>query len=352
MNKLLCIHGHFYQPPRENPWLGIIEDQESAAPHRNWNERITSECYAPNANTQILNNQDQPIQMVNNYAQMSFNFGPTLLSWMEVASPETYQLILDADKESVERFSGHGAAIAQAYNHMIMPLSNDRDKQTQVVWGIQDFKYRFKRQPEGMWLPETAVNIKTLEILADHGIRFTILSPTQAKRVKQIDGNEWIDASEGTVDTQLPYVCRLPSGKDIVLFFYNGHIANEAAFGKLLKNGVQFADRLMEEYPEHQKKPRLVHIANDGETYGHHHSFGNMALAYMFYYVETNHLAKITIYGEFLEHNPPQHEVEIIEDTSWSCFHGIDRWKAHCGCRLDLEKRLEPRVARTLTQFA
>jgi len=336
MNKFLCIHGHFYQPPRENPWSGAIEDQESAAPHHNWNARITSECYTPNANTQILNNQNQAIQTVNNYSQISFNFGPTLLSWMEEAYPETYQSILDADKGSIERFSGHGAAIAQAYNHMIMPLSNDHDKQTQVIWGIQDFKHRFKRQPEGMWLPETAVNIKTLEILADNAIKFTILSPTQAQQVKRIDSNEWIDVSEGAIDTQLPYVCRLPSGKKIVLFFYNGHIANEAAFGTLLKNGVQFADRLMEEYPEHQQKPRLVHIANDGETYGHHHSFGNMALAYMLYYIQTNNLAEITIYGQFLGYSPPQHEVEIIEDTSWSCFHGIDRWKTHCGCRLNM----------------
>jgi len=335
MNRFICIHGHFYQPPRENPWSGVIEEQKSAAPNHDWNERIAEECYTPNANTQILNNQNQAIQTVNNYAQISFNVGATLLSWMEQAVPETYQLILEADQKSMERFSGHGAAIAQAYNHMIMPLANDRDRQTQVIWGIKDFEYRFKRKPEGMWLPETAVDIATLEVLAQHGIRFTILAPGQAQKVRKMGAHGWVDVSEGTVDIQLPYLCRLPSGKEIVIFFYNGHIANDVAFGDLLKNGVNFAERLVEEYPEHQKKTRLVHVANDGETFGHHHAFGNMALAYMLHYVETNQLAKITIYGEFLENNPPEYEVQIIEDTSWSCFHGVERWKAHCGCRLD-----------------
>jgi len=337
MKRYICIHGHFYQPPRENPWTGVVEQQETAAPFHDWNERIMSECYEPNAHTRILNNYSQPIQDVSNYDRMSFNFGPTLLSWMERSAPQVYQSVLESDQKSLKRFSGHGAAIAQAYNHMIMPLANDRDKQTQVVWGIKDFQYRFGRKPEGMWLPETAVDIKTLEILAEHGIAFTILSPAQAEKIRQIGVHEWIDVSEGTVDTQLPYLCRLPSGKSISVFFYNGHIANEVAFGGLLDNGVDLANRLVEEYPEHQKIPRLVHIANDGETYGHHHAYGNMALAYMLYYIEMNHLATITVYGEFLANNPPTHEVQIIEDTSWSCFHGVERWKAHCGCRLDAE---------------
>lgn len=334
MNKYLCIHGHFYQPPRENPWSGIIEQQKTAEPFHDWNERITSECYGPNAKTQILNNLNHPIVTISNYAGISFNFGPTLLSWMEKAEPDVYHSILESDKRSMERFSGHGAAIAQAYNHMIMPLANVHDKQTQVIWGIKDFEYRFKRKPEGMWLPETAVDVETLEVLAEHGITFTILAPGQAQAVKKIDGNEWADISEGTIDTQLPYLCRLPSGKEIVLFFYNGAISNDVAFSGLLDNGVNFAERLMGEYPEHQKTPRLVHIANDGETYGHHHAYGNMALAYMAHYVEINNLATMTIYAQFLENNPPRHEVQIMEDTSWSCFHGVERWRAHCGCHL------------------
>lgn len=337
MNKFLCIHGHFYQPPRENPWLGIIEEQKTAAPFHDWNERIALECYTPNAQTQILNNQNQPIHTINNYSYMSFNFGPTLLSWMEKFAPETYHSIIEADRKSVQRYSGHGSAIAQVYNHMIMPLANAHDKKTQVIWGIKDFEYRFNRKPEGMWLSETAVNRRTLEVLAEEGLTFTILSPTQAKKIKHIGNHEWTDVSEGSIDTQVPYDCHLSSGKKIILFFYNGHIANETAFGELLKNGVNFANRLIEEFPEHQQKPRLVHIANDGETYGHHHAFGNMALAYMYHHVEENQLATITIYGEFLANNPPLYEVQIIEDTSWSCFHGIERWKAHCGCRLNLE---------------
>jgi alpha-amylase/alpha-mannosidase (GH57 family) len=217
-----------------------------------------------------------------------------------------------------------------------MPLANDRDKQTQVIWGLRDFEYRFKRKPEGMWLPETAVNVKTLEILAEHGIQFTILAPTQAKRIKRLGDRKWMDVSEGTIDTQLPYTCPLPSGRQINLFFYHGAIANEVAFGDLLKNGVNFANRLVGEFPEHQQRPRLIHVANDGETYGHHHSFGNMALAYMLHHVEMNQMAQLTVYGEFLEKFPPTHEVEIINDTSWSCFHGIERWRSHCGCRLDV----------------
>jgi len=339
MKKYICVHGHFYQPPRENPWTGVIEEQGSAAPDHDWNERITSECYAPNAQTQILNNQDEAIHTVNNYSQISFNFGPTLLSWMEKSSPETYQSILEADQGSLARFSGHGAAIAQAYNHVIMPLANDRDKRSQVIWGIKDFEYRFKRKPEGMWLPETAVNLDTLEILAEQGIVFTILAPNQAQSVARIGSDKWEDVTDGTIDTQLPYLCRLPSGKEINIFFYNGHISNEIAFGEMLKNGVDLAKSLIKQYPKPLGCPRLVHIANDGETYGHHHSFGNMALAYMLYYIETNHLARVTIYGEFLAKNPPEYEVRIMEDTSWSCFHGVQRWKANCGCQLDSEKK-------------
>jgi len=338
MKKYVCVHGHFYQPPRENPWTGMIAQQESAEPFHDWNQRITSECYTPNTQTKILNNQNQAIKVANNFSKISFNVGPTLLSWMQSCAPETYDLILSADKNSMDLFSGHGSAIAQGYNHMILPLCNDNDLKTQVMWGIEDFKYRFQREPEGMWLPETAVNIRTLNALAEQNIKFTILSPAQAQSVRRIGEEQWNDVSEGTIDIQLPYTCRLPSGKTITLFFYQGAISNEVAFGNLLKNGVGFAERLIEEFPEHQKRNRLVHIANDGETYGHHHAFGNMALAYMLYHIETNQMAKITNYGEFLAQNPPEYEVKIIDDTSWSCFHGVDRWKAHCGCRLDEEQ--------------
>jgi alpha-amylase/alpha-mannosidase (GH57 family) len=222
---------------------------------------------------------------------------------------------------------------------MIMPLANANDKQTQVIWGIKDFEYRFKRKPEGMWLPETAVDVSTLEVLAEHGIIFTILAPNQAQAVAKIGTNDWTDVKAGSIDAQLPYLCRLPSGKKIVIFFYNGPVSNDIAFGNLLENGVNFANRLVQQFPKRSRAAsRLVHVANDGETFGHHHAFGNMALAYMFYHIETNNLAKITVYGEFLANNPPEWEVKIIDDTSWSCFHGVERWRANCGCYLDNHK--------------
>ncbi len=285
MNRYICIHGHFYQPPRENPWLEEIELQDSAYPYRNWNERIAAECYAPNAASRILDAHEYIANIVNNYAKISFNFGPTLLIWLERFEPEIYQTILEADRLSQEKFSGHGSAIAQAYNHMILPLANERDKRTQIVWGIKDFEYRFKRQPEGMWLPETAVDIATLEILADCGIRFTILAPRQAKRVKRIEDADWGNVNESNLDTQQPYLCRLPSKKEIVIFFYDGPISQDIAFGGLLNNGEAFAHRLVQAFPKEPHESKMVHIATDGETYGHHHRFGNMALSYCLHFI-------------------------------------------------------------------
>ncbi|NTW49488.1 MAG: DUF3536 domain-containing protein, partial [Chlorobiales bacterium] len=331
MNRYICIHGHFYQPPRENPWLEEIEVQDSSYPFKNWNERITSECYAPNTSSRILDH-DKIIEIVNNYSKISFNFGPTLLSWMERHSPQVYQAILDADKESRKRFSGHGAAIAQVYNHIIMPLANERDKHTEVIWGIRDFEHRFKRKPEGMWLAETAVDIETLEVLAAHGIKFTILAPRQAMRVRRIGETEWHDVSGEKIDTRFPYLCELPSGANIALFFYDGMISRDLAFGELAYNGENLARRLHAVFGEEESQPILAHVATDGETYGHHHRHGDRALAYCLYFTEKNNLAKITIYAEHLRQHPPTNEVEIIENTSWSCYHGIERWRRNCGC--------------------
>ncbi len=342
MSRYVCIHGHFYQPPRENPWLEEIEVQDSATPYHDWNERITVECYAPNAASRILDSQRRIVDIVNNYSSISFNFGPTLLSWMEKYDPEVYEAILEADRSAQKNFSGHGSALAQTYNHMIMPLANRRDKETQILWGIKDFEHRFKRKPEGMWLPETAVDLETLDILTENNIKFTILSPLQALRVKNFDKEDWQDVRGGKIDPQIPYVCHLPSGKTITLFFYNGAIAQEVAFGGLLHSGEVFANRLIDSFPKTDppqvetihELSLLSHIATDGETYGHHHRFGDMALAYCLRDIQSKNLAQITIYGEFLEKFPPKHEVEIIENTSWSCPHGIGRWRANCGCRL------------------
>jgi alpha-amylase/alpha-mannosidase (GH57 family) len=332
MERYICIHGHFYQPPRENAWLEYVELQDSAYPFHDWNERITAECYAPNGMSRIMDGDSQIQKITNNYSRISFNFGPTLLAWLEEREPETYGSILDADKESQQHYSGHGSALAQSYNHTILPLSTGRDKQTQILWGIRDFEHRFKRKPEGMWLPETAVDLEVLGILAEQGIKFTILSPYQAKRTRKLRGRAWRDASSGRVDPSMPYEVRLPSGKRIAVFFYDGPISQAIAFERLLERGENFADRLTSAFSDARNWPQIVHIATDGETYGHHHKRGDMALAYALHHIENNNLARLTNYGEYLERHPPTHEAEIWERSAWSCAHGVERWASNCGC--------------------
>ena len=337
-NKYVCIHGHFYQPPRENAWLETVELQEGAAPFHDWNERINFECYAPNAVARILDGKERIKKIVNNYAQISFNFGPTLLSWMEQADPVTYQKILEADRLSLKRFNGHGNAIAQVYSHLIMPLANKRDKETQVRWGIADFEYRFKRKPEGMWLAETAVDTNTLEVLAAHDIKFTILAPRQASAFRKIGESDWVSLYE-TVDPRRPYICNLPSGRSIALFFYDGHVSKDVAFQKLLNSGERFANRVTGVFDNHDD-PQLSHIATDGESYGHHHRHGEMALAWGLDYIE-NQGFKLTNYGEYLEKHPPEYEAQIHDNSSWSCAHGIERWRSNCGCKTGGEPHWE-----------
>ncbi len=332
MNRFVCIHGHFYQPPRENPWLNEVELQESAHPYHDWNERINAECYARNAFSRILDDKQRIIDIVNNYSKISFNFGPTLFSWLEQKAPQTYEAILEADRNSQKNFSGHGSALAQVYNHMIMPLANTRDKRTQILWGIKDFEYRFNRKPEGMWLGETAVDLETLDIMAEYDVKFTILAPHQGKMIRKIKDVQWQDLQGQKVDYRRAYLCRLPSGRSISIFFYEGSIAQEVAFNGLLNNGGNFAHRLMSNFENHNHEPQLVNIATDGETYGHHHKFGDMALAYCLQSMESQEHTQLTIYGEYLEKFPPTYEVMIEENSSWSCFHGIERWRSNCGC--------------------
>jgi alpha-amylase/alpha-mannosidase (GH57 family) len=332
MGRFVCIHGHFYQPPRENPWLEDVEVEDSAFPYHDWNARITAECYGPNAASRILDSEKRIIDIVNNYSRISFNFGPTLLVWLEQNKPDVYAAILEADRESQKRFSGHGAAIAQVYNHIIMPLASSRDKHTQIIWGISDFEHRFGRKPEGMWLAETAVDIETLDMLAESGIRFTLLSPKQAGRIRKIGDETWTDVSKGSIDTSMPYLCRLPSGRSIALFFFDDVLAQEVAFSNILGNGEVFANRMMQYFSRNQNPDGLLSVASDGETYGHHHRFGDMALAYALYLIEAKHPARITIFGEYLDLFPPTHEVSVLENTSWSCPHGVGRWQSDCGC--------------------
>jgi alpha-amylase/alpha-mannosidase (GH57 family) len=332
MEKFICIHGHFYQPPRENPWLETVELQDSAAPSHDWNERITLECYAPNATARILNGEGRITDILSNYSKISFNFGPTLLAWMQDQMPDVHQAIVESDKLSQKRFSGHGSAIAQVYNHMIMPLANTADKYTQTVWGIRDFEHRFGRKPEGMWLAETAADTPTLETLAELGIKFTILSPFQAHRTRELGKRHWRDVGGGKVDPTRAYLVKLPSGRSINVFFYDAPVSQAVAFEKLLSSGERLAHRLTGAFSDSRQRNQLVHIATDGESYGHHHRRGEMALAYALRYIETNNLARLTNYGEFLEKNPPTHEVQIHEKTAWSCVHGVGRWAVDCGC--------------------
>ena len=324
MERFICIHGHFYQPPRENPWLEAVETQDSAHPYHDWNERITVECYEPNATARILDATDRVVRIVNNYASISFNFGPTLLSWLESRAPRTYRAILDADAAS-------RTAISQAYNHMILPLANERDKRTQVRWGARDFEVRFGRKPEGMWLPETAVDVASLEALAAEGIAFTILEPHQVSRYREIGAKDWSPAN-GTIDPTKAYRCNLPSGRSIVIFLYDGPISRAVAFEKLLARGENFAHRLVSAFSDARTHAQLVNIATDGETYGHHHRYGDMALAYALQYIEERDLANLTTYAKYLAAHPPEQEVEIAENTSWSCAHGVERWRMDCGC--------------------
>lgn len=330
----LAIHGHFYQPPRENPWLESIELQDSASPYHDWNERINKECYNPNSVSKIVDSRNKILDVVNNYEFLSFNFGPTLLSWMEENAPLAYERIIKADIESIDNHDGHGNAIAQVYNHMIMPLANERDKQTQVVWGIKDFETRFGRKPEGMWLAETAVDEDSLRVLVENGIKFTILSPYQALKVKKITDKEWSDVSWGNIDPARAYRYYIKSDPDkyIDLFFYDGAISKSVAFDEILKDGNKFIRRLKEGVSETRTYSQLINIATDGESYGHHTKFGDMALSYVLRVRAKEEGFTIVNYAQYLEKNPPEMEVDIKQQSSWSCFHGVGRWKEDCGC--------------------
>ena len=368
LRRFVCVHGHFYQPPRENPWLETVEPQSSAAPYHDWNDRITAECYAPNGASRITDRDGDIIRISNNYARMSFNFGATLLSWLKDNAPRAYRMILDADKASAVRFSGHGSALAQVYNHIIMPLASERDARTQIRWGIRDFESRFGRKPEGMWLAETAVDRRTLDLLAQEGIRFTVLAPHQCLHVRKLAARPvilsgapaesavegpphcapadssgdpeptkleaWIPTPNATVNTTHPYRVPLDDGRSIDVFFYNGPASRAIAFEGLLNSGETFGQSLVKHLgPAHSDLPaQLSHVATDGESYGHHHKHGDMALSYAMHWVEDKERATLTNYGEFLELFPPEWEAEVVEDSSWSCSHGVERWRSDCGC--------------------
>jgi alpha-amylase/alpha-mannosidase (GH57 family) len=338
----VVIHGHFYQPPRENPWIEQVEMEPGAAPYHDWNARITAECYRPNGVARVYDGQGRILDIVNNYRHLSFNFGPTLMSWLQEQAPDTYAAILAADAQSLAAL-GHGNAIAQAYNHAILPLANPRDRETQVVWGLKDFAQRFGRPAEAMWLPETAVNYPTLATLVEHGMKFVLLSPYQAKRVRPLAGGEWTPAANNLDSTQA-YRCFLPDGggdrrsrRFIDVFFYNGEAAADISFGDLLMDSHRLAARLVEGFSPARQRPQLLHVATDGENYGHHKKFGELALAHALTQVLPQQGFQLTNYAAFLKLAPPKMEVEIAlgpqgEGSSWSCPHGVGRWKENCGC--------------------
>lgn len=331
MAPRIIVHGHFYQPPRDNPWTGEIDKQPSAAPAHDWNERVHEECYRPNAFARIPTPGGDDEQVVNNFERLSFNVGPTLLSWMEAADPETYARILEADRLSSERV-GHGNAIAQAFHHTILPLSPIRDVRTQVRWGLADFRYRFGREGEGMWLPETAANDDVLSVLIEEGLSFTILAPNQARSWQDAHG-EWIDARLEPVDTRVPYryMHRDGSGRSLSLFFYDGEISRRIAFERLGSSAERFLDEF--EY-RWTSEGQVIHAATDGETYGHHHTFTDLGLAYALFVEAEKRDFEVTNYATHLEQYPPTRAARIWggEGTSWSCAHGVGRWARDCGC--------------------
>jgi alpha-amylase/alpha-mannosidase (GH57 family) len=330
--RFICIHGHFYQPPRENPWLETVETQDTAAPYHDWNERICAECYSTNGAARIVNNKNKITRIVNNYARISFNFGPTLLSWLMENAPRTYRMILDGERRSRKAYGGHSSAMAQVYNHIILPLASRRDRITQIRWGIADYQHHYGVPPEGMWLAETAADNESLELMAQHGIKFTVLAPHQCKRFRSLkDGGNWTDTPNASVDTTHPYLVRFSSGASIAVFFYDGPASRAIAFEGLLNSGESLSGRLKSGF-EYNSSPQLVHVATDGESYGHHHKYGEMALAYALKLLEEDPTVNLTNYGCFLEQFPPEFEAEIVENTSWSCVHGVERWRSDCGC--------------------
>ncbi|HVH68302.1 MAG TPA: DUF3536 domain-containing protein [Gemmatimonadales bacterium] len=297
--RSVVIHGHFYQPPRDDPWTGVIPVEASAAPFHDWNERIERECYGP---------------VSSSLASLSFDFGATLLEWMERAASETYRAVIAADR--------HGGAVAMPYHHAILPLSSRRDKVTEVRWGMADFRRRFGREPEGMWLPETAVDHETLDVLAAAGIRFTILAPHQVERAPAGGRPGWY---------------RTASRGRIAVCLYDGPLSHDVAFGPLVRDPTAWAARLATAPLD------LVAIATDGETFGHHHKEGAVTLARLLEILAGRDDMRAENFATYLARNPPRDEIRLVAPSSWSCPHGVERWRAECGCRAAPERGMHQR---------
>jgi alpha-amylase/alpha-mannosidase (GH57 family) len=335
----LTIHGHFYQPPRENPWTGEIEEQKSAAPFHDWNEKIYAESYKPNSEAPIIDDTGKIVSITNNYEYLSFNFGPTLLNWIKTKHFDTYQKIIEADRISVERHNGHGNAFAMCYNHVIMPLANERDRITQIRWGLKDFKYHFGRDSEGIWLPETACNMQTIESLIYEGIKFIILDVSQADKMRSIGSADCLDVSNGSINPKYSYLCysEIYPEKFICIFFYDGPISKSVAFDDVLVSSNNLLNKIEQAINPEIDKDILLSLATDGETFGHHKKLAERTLAYFIKSLVPQNNLNITNFGEYLENHPSMFKVKIKkgdngEGTSWSCPHGVKRWKEDCGC--------------------
>lgn len=345
------IHGHFYQPPRENPWLGSIEQQPSAYPYHDWNERIAASCYTPNTVSRVLDGNGRIDHILNNFLYLSFNVGPTLMHWLHQRLPRTAERIIDADRESLKLRDGHGNAIAQVYNHIIMPLATPAERELQIHWGIEDFRHWFGRDPEGMWLAETACNRETLDALIDAGIKFTILAPDQAMRMRPLKSGKkkesaWSDVSDGSIDTTRPYRHFRTSSNPkkqpdryIDVFFFDRTLSTDISFAHLLTDAGKLGQRLLDAAGP-RRHQQLINVATDGETFGWHEPFADMCLAYFFEHASRELGISPTNYGQYLEMFPPTGEVELKPGadgtgTSWSCIHGVDRWRTDCGCTTD-----------------
>ncbi len=317
--RAVVVHGHYYQPPRDDPWIEAVEAEATAAPYHDWNERIERESYRAVTAARVPSADGRIARIENALAWTSFDFGPTLLLWLEREAPDTYGQILAADRASRDRL-GLGNALAHPYHHIILPLASRRDKTTEVRWGIADFRRRFGRAPEGFWLPETAADDETLDVLAEEGIAFTVLAPHQIAQ----------PPAHG-----FPGRYRTAAGRRIAVFLYDGPLSHDVAFGMALQDGVAWSRRLLAG-PE--TGPSVVAIATDGETYGHHHRFGEMALARMLAEVRDERGAVLTNFAALLAAHPPAEEVTLVAPSSWSCVHGVERWRTECGCRAAPEK--------------
>ena len=304
----LCVHGHFYQPPREHPFTGVVPREFGAEPFHDFNEKIAAECYRPNAE-------------LGNFGRMSFDLGPTLAAWLERHDPGTYRRIVAQERAHHAR-NGRGNALAHVYSHAIMPLATNHEKRIQVAWGLADFRHRFGHQPEGMWLAETAADSESLTVLADHGIRFTVLAPWQAA--------EPIDPSE-------PYWVQLPDGRRIAAFFYHGELSGRVSFDSALTTnadafGHHDLPRHLNPVKEARGEPQLILVATDGELYGHHQIYRDKFLAHLLRVSAPAQGFQITSLGRYLHDHPPRRVVRLAEPTSWSCHHGVERWRGDCAC--------------------